>query len=230
MSSRDVVLRRISLALRPDAQDNSPVSLAEQPAVVADRLAARACSTLPNVPGDLVETAIIKMEAVGISVVRLQSDKESVEAVRWYLQSIDIADEPPGSVTVAPALASLAWPGGYTVGPASGLEAVSVTACVAAVAETGSVVTFSSPTAPANLNFLPETHIIVLYESQMVKHVEDAFALVRKLDVVPRTVNFVTGPSRTADIEQTLEIGAHGPRRMHVLLVAGQPPENRNFE
>ena len=79
----------------------------------------------------------------------------------------------------------------------------------------------SSGDTPATLNFLPETHILVLHENQVVRHVDEVFSKLRALDTLPRALNFVTGPSRTADIEQTIEIGAHGPRRMHVLLIAG---------
>jgi L-lactate dehydrogenase complex protein LldG len=126
-------------------------------------------------------------------------------------------------VTVAPALGSLGWPAHYASGPATGNERVSITPCIAAIAETGSVVMASGARTPANLNFLPDTHIIVVYESQLVRHVEDVFARIRLYSPLPRGINFVTGPSRTADIEQTLEIGAHGPRRMHILLVSADP-------
>ncbi len=63
----------------------------------------------------------------------------------------------------------------------------------------------------------------MVYESQVVKHVDDVFASLRRYKTMPRAINLVSGSSRTNDIEQTLEIGAHGSSRMHVLLIAGQP-------
>ena len=218
MNSRDSVLTRIGTALGR-ANEGRILTLDDQPADVAERLRHNHRHTLPRVSDDLIPALIKSMESVLMSVVRLQSLEDCVAAVDWYLESQGVDVSAPGSVTVAPALAGMAWPKGYASGAATGTEKVSVTPCVAAVAETGSIVTGSDAKTPATLNFLPETHIIIVYESQVVKHVDDVFPLIRALQSLPRAVNFVTGPSRTADIEQTLEIGAHGPRRMHVLLL-----------
>ncbi|MFK7995290.1 MAG: lactate utilization protein C [Granulosicoccus sp.] len=218
MNARDEVLARIAAALdRPDT--GKTASIDNQPPDVTARLQGAHRHTLPRVGDDLVTTLMDSMESVLISVVRLQSINDCVAAIDWYLESEGIDASSAGSVTIAPALDSLAWPQHFASGPASGVEKVSVTPCIAAVAETGSIVTISGQQTPATLNFLPETHIIVVRESQVVRHVDDVFPLIRSLDILPRAVNFVTGPSRTADIEQTLEIGAHGPRRMHVLLL-----------
>jgi L-lactate dehydrogenase complex protein LldG len=73
---------------------------------------------------------------------------------------------------------------------------------------------------PKTVALLPDTHICVLPKSRIVATMEDAFALVREeIGQPPRSMFFVSGPSRTADIEQTLVIGAHGPYRVHVVLV-----------
>ncbi len=77
----------------------------------------------------------------------------------------------------------------------------------------------SGPDHPSTLNFLPDTHIVVLASGRIVGTYEDGFALMRARGAMPRTLNFVTGPSRTADIEQTIQLGAHGPRRLHILVV-----------
>lgn len=224
MSSRELVLDRISRALNR-AEVGSGLTISDQPASVTDRLNRKARATLPALAADTIDTLIDRMESVQMSVVRLQSALDCISAIDWYLESQGIDASATGAVTVAPALAHLAWPDTYTEGPATGNELVGITPCVGAVAETGSVVTFSGEGTPATLNFLPETHILMLYESQIVRHVDDIFALIRQADELPRAVNFLTGPSRTADIEQTLEIGAHGPRRMHVLLIAGSAPD-----
>ena len=65
-----------------------------------------------------------------------------------------------------------------------------------------------------------ETHIAILRVDRLVERMEQAFALMQsELDQLPRATNFISGPSRTADIEQTIVIGAHGPRRVHIILV-----------
>lgn len=222
MSSREAILGKISSAL---GNGGNAASLSDQPSSVAHRLQADHRHTLPAVGADLMQSAIANMESVQMSVVRLQTSDACVAAVEWYLESEGIDVGLPGAVTVAPGLSSMDWPAHYQSGSASGVELVSVTSCIAAVAETGSLVLTSGAESSVNLNFLPETHIVVLYESQVLRHVDDVFPQLRSMDVMPRAVNFVTGPSRTADIEQTLEIGAHGPRRVHVLLVAGSPDQ-----
>ena len=221
MSARDEVLSKVANALGRKAS-GTPITLADQPPEVTRRLQAAHRHTLPGVADDLLESLTHAMESVAMSVVRLQSMSDVVKAVEWYLESENVDAGALGDVTVAPALATLDWPDYYACGKATGVEKVSITPCLAAVAETGSVVTVSHQATPATLNFLPETHIVVLRESQVTRHVDDVFPLLRDLDILPRAVNFITGPSRTADIEQTLEIGAHGPRRMHVLLLAGE--------
>ena len=214
MSGREQVLRRIGKALGREA---GVLSTNEAPQVVRDRLASPPSHTLPAIGENTLDILIEKMESVLMSVVRLQTRDDVVKAVDWYCESNSL----DGAVTVAPALADLPWSDNISTGAASGEEAISVTPCLAAVAETGSVVMASSGDTPATLNFLPETHILVLHENQVVRHVDEVFSKLRALDTLPRALNFVTGPSRTADIEQTIEIGAHGPRRMHVLLIAG---------
>jgi L-lactate dehydrogenase complex protein LldG len=99
---------------------------------------------------------------------------------------------------------------------------VSVTGAFAAIAETGTLMLLSGPSGPTTLNFLPDNHIVVLRASQLVGAYEEAWGRLRELygpGKLPRTVNLITGPSRTADIEQTIQLGAHGPRRLHILVV-----------
>jgi len=103
-----------------------------------------------------------------------------------------------------------------------GSDQVSVTGAFAGIAETGTVVMASGPDHPVSLNLLPDTHVVVLRESDIVGGYEDVWGRLRARygkDLMPRTVNTITGPSRTGDIEQTIELGAHGPRRMHILVV-----------
>jgi len=193
--------------------------LAMLPESVQQRLGNPRPLTQPQIQKDgkdATEKLISQMESVQMSVVRLQSTADVVAAVDWYLQDQGIE----GELTVGPSLNALDWPAQTRFGPASGTESTSVTTALAAVAETGSIALASDEQTPTTLNFLPENHIVVLHESQIVDRMEDVWTQLRSMPGIPRAVNLVTGPSRTGDIEQTIELGAHGPRRMHVLLVA----------
>jgi L-lactate dehydrogenase complex protein LldG len=106
-----------------------------------------------------------------------------------------------------------------TKGASQGDDEVSVTAAYAGIAETGTLLLHSGPASPTTLNFLPDNHIVVLRASQIVGAYEDAWDRLRAAGALPRTVNMITGPSRTGDIEQTIMLGAHGPRRLHIVLV-----------
>lgn len=111
-------------------------------------------------------------------------------------------------------------------GKAEADDHVSVTPAFAAIAETGTLMLASGPNHPSTLNLLPDTHVVVVRENQVVASYEDGWDRLRAAApggdrrAMPRTALFVTGPSRSADIEQTLQMGAHGPRRLHILLVA----------
>jgi len=97
---------------------------------------------------------------------------------------------------------------------------VALSEAVAAVAETGTLVVCSGPTVPLSQNYLPDDHLIVVDSRRIVRHMEDAWTMLRATGAAAaRAVNLITGPSKTGDIEQTIQYGAHGPRRLHVLIV-----------
>ncbi len=97
---------------------------------------------------------------------------------------------------------------------------VSVTNASMGIEETGTLVLLSSPSSPTGMNFLPEHHLIVLNSTNIVKSMEDVWKLLRAdKRELPRTINLITGPSRTADIEYEIEIGAHGPKKLHVIII-----------
>ncbi len=95
-------------------------------------------------------------------------------------------------------------------------DRVSVTLAFAGIAETGTIAMVSSPQSPITLNFLPEINIVVLPRSRLVATMEEFWPMVSEQ---PRAINFITGPSKTADIEQTIVYGAHGPRHFHTIMV-----------
>jgi len=130
---------------------------------------------------------------------------------------------------LAPALAgwsefaALEWKGAgieFRNRPANADDATGLTGSFCAIAETGTVLLLSSPATPKVTALLPETHVCIVRAARLVDTMEDSFALLRReVGEPPRAVFFVSGPSRTADIEQTIVIGAHGPYRVHVILV-----------
>jgi len=114
---------------------------------------------------------------------------------------------------------------------AQATDRVSVQHGYAAVAETGTLMLPSAPGRPTTLNLLAETEVVVLRASAIVGAYEEAWDRLRAESrdarsggFMPRNIMFVTGPSRSADIEQTLELGAHGPRRLHAVLVEDAAP------
>ena len=96
---------------------------------------------------------------------------------------------------------------------------VGITPAFAGIAETGTCVMLSGPNHPSRLNMLPDNHMVILALKDIVGSYEEAWDKVLATGPLPRTVLWVTGPSLTGDIEQTLQQGAHGPRRLHIFIV-----------
>ncbi len=123
-----------------------------------------------------------------------------------------------------PRLATMPWDAtalDIAAGPSDGHDVNAVAMALAGIAETGTVALVSGADNPTTLNFLPDNHIVVVKREDVVADYEAAFERLRAgygKGGAPRTVNFVTGPSRSADIEQTLLLGAHGPRRLHIVI------------
>ena len=153
------------------------------------------------------------------SVDEVKSTAEIPAAVARYLQGLNL----PMAGICWPTLSALAWASvGLTLDAhaALGSDQVGVTGCFCAIAETGTLLLTSSPTTPNAASLLPPTHIAIVPTSRIVQGMEEAWNLVRaELKQLPRACSFISGPSRTADIEQTLVIGAHGPYRVHIILV-----------
>jgi L-lactate dehydrogenase complex protein LldG len=162
-------------------------------------------------------------EANNATVARVAPAEVAAE-VSAYLARNNLPAE--AVIAPSPQLAGYDWSSQKMLslrrGRGEGSDHVSITGAFAAIAETGTVVMASGPEHPVTLNLLPDTHIVVLRESDIVGGYEEVWERLRARygkDHMPRTVNTITGPSRTGDIEQAMELGAHGPRRMHVLVV-----------
>jgi L-lactate dehydrogenase complex protein LldG len=169
----------------------------------------------------------LEMAVASASTVAAVKSADVPGAVADYLKSLNL----PAELMLAPDLAldRYPWASRPTLtirrGKSDGADPVSVTTGFAAIAETGTLMLMSGPGHPTTLNFLPDTHIVIIRRSQVVGAYEEAWAKLRQerrrgdsYDL-PRTVNFVTGPSRSGDIEQRIQMGAHGPRRLHIILV-----------
>jgi len=160
-------------------------------------------------------------QEVDATVARVSSPGEVPAAVADYLSGQNL----PARLVIAPdpQLDDIPWSERPLLelrkGMAEDSDAAGLTGCFAAIAETGTLMLISGPESPTRNNFLPDTHVAVLRASQVVAAYEDGWDRLRQRGATPRTVNFVTGPSRTGDIEQRLVLGAHGPRRLHVVLI-----------
>ncbi len=172
---------------------------------------------------DLVATFKDRAGELGVSISHVVSAAEIGDAVADYLRSRNL----PQVVRTSPELADVAWPSSLTVssGGTDGDDPVGVALARAGVAETGTVVMASGAASPTKLNYLPESHIVVLAAANIVASYEQGLDIARgdTGDLPPRTINWISGPSRTADIEQTILVGVHGPKRIHVVIVDHLP-------
>lgn len=211
--ARAEIFNRIRSSLGRERIDNDRLSELEQ------RIAAPPTHLQPHFEADPVTRFADKLALGGGTFERVAGESEAFEAIAGHLQEKGVDPK----IVAAPALREHAWPADWEVkfGATRGDDLVAVTPCFAAVAETGSVVLLSSPDSPTSLNFLPDYHIVLVSAEQLVRYIEDVWTLLRQAGPVPRTVNFITGPSKTADVEQTLQLGAHGPRSLHVILIGG---------
>ncbi len=216
MSSRDLILSRIRASIGRGAPADG--------AVLAPHLAARIRGPAPggawrDSREGLLQRFTERATALASTVERVPSWAEVPAAAAAYL----IARELPTRAVCWPSLADQAWAGAglqVEARPSRGDDLVGITSTFCAVADTGTLMLLSGADTHAATSLLPETHIAVVPVERVVPLMEDGFALLRaEKGEAPRAVNFVSGPSRTADIEQTVTLGAHGPYRVHLILV-----------
>ena len=172
----------------------------------------------PALSEDPVSLFVRKANAVHTRTSMVPTLAGVSEAVVRHIEDNGLGD----AIVVAPELEGVQWSNRLAVErrAARGSDQLSVTGAFAGIAETGSVMLLSGPESPTTLNFLPEDHIVILRESRIVPHPEDAWALLREeRSSMPRTVNLICGPSKTGDVELVILEGAHGPRRFHVVVV-----------
>lgn len=212
--ARATILRRIRRA-SPRAEDDAKV--------LASRLETHPRGPEPGFDPPPVERFVQRLEAAAATVARVREPRDVSTAVCQYLEQNQLASR----LTLAPhpRLGGIPWPETLAVNsaPLSPEDETVLSVAWGAVAETGSLVFRSGAYTPTRYNFLPDTFICLLNENDLVGHLDDVWQRLRETPPgIPRALNFVTGPSRTADVEQTLQLGAHGPRRLHVLLWTGK--------
>jgi len=204
---------------------------ASEAAPLRERLAEPAANLIPARARGLDAEALVALfrtlaEKANATMARVPDAAAVPRAVTEYLAGHNL----PAQAVMAPDAALDAYPWSdqpllrVRRGRAEVADAVSITPAFAAIAESGTVMLTSGAERPTTLNFLPGTHIVVLRRDQLVGAYEEAWARLRATahergEQMPRAVNFVTGPSRTGDIEQVLQLGAHGPQRFHIVLV-----------
>jgi L-lactate dehydrogenase complex protein LldG len=229
--SKDAILGAIRRGLR-----RGPLP-ADQRAMLDGRLATHPRHLIParsRVPRpEQVALFIRNVEKEFGTVARVADAAEIPGAIADYLAAQNLA--PRFVLAPHPDLAALPWADKplleFESRRAEATDAVSVQHGFAAIAETGTLMLPSDPTRPTTLNILAETEIVVLRSSRIVGAYEEAWDTLRRERTdattggfMPRNVMLVTGPSRSADIEQTLELGAHGPRRLHIVLIDDEAP------
>ncbi|MCM5572153.1 lactate utilization protein C [Burkholderiaceae bacterium FT117] len=173
----------------------------------------------PSIGADTVAHFEAQALRMMCTVERVRAADDAPAAIAAWLRASGL-----GELAVCwPALGDLPWAqAGLSVEARApgGDDKVGITGAFAAIAETGTLMLLSGPDTPAATHLLPETHVAIVPASRIVPHYEDGFALMRsERGQPPRAMNLVSGPSRTADIEQTIVLGAHGPYRVHVVIV-----------
>ncbi|RFU46711.1 lactate utilization protein C [Paraburkholderia sp. DHOC27] len=215
------IARRQILARIRAAQGREDEPSASEREAAADYLARHPQGPRPPLPDDLVTHFIEQALRMSTTVESVDALHDAPAAAHRYLTECGL----PLQAIAWQTLQDLDWSAaGLTVEfrKPEDSDRVGITGCFCATAETGSLVLLSGPETYASAGLLPETHIAIVPASRIVAGHEDAFSLIRaERGEPPRAVNFISGPSRTGDIEQTIVLGAHGPYRVHVIVVRG---------
>jgi L-lactate dehydrogenase complex protein LldG len=181
----------------------------------------------PRMPADLVARFMQRATDMESTVHRVADRREIPASVARYLDALELAPalaaQRSRQGVCWPELSDLDWASAglaIEARPTTGDDKLGITGAFCAIAETGTLVLLSGALTPTGTMLLPDTHVAVVSAARIVAGMEEAFALVRsERHPMPRAVNLVSGPSRTGDIEQTIVLGAHGPYRVHILVV-----------
>jgi L-lactate dehydrogenase complex protein LldG len=214
MSARENILARIR------ARQGKPAArTAAEREAVRSHIQSHPGSPRPRMEWDPV--ARFRERALGLAST--VDEVETLDAVPTAVARYLKAGALPLTAVCWAEFAALDWRAAgveIAVREARDTDLVGITGAFCAIAETGTLMTLSGLDTPSAVSLLPETHVAVVRKSRIVRGMEEAWQLARsELGKLPRAVSFISGPSRTADIEQTVTLGAHGPYRVHVILV-----------
>jgi L-lactate dehydrogenase complex protein LldG len=220
MSARDAILGKVRRALYVSADDTA------RNAAVDGRIRQHPAGIIPErgrVSPDAQLALFTRMvEKVGATVVRVGDTAQIPEAIAQYLRDRNL----PARIRMGDDVLLNALPWQRTQietshGASDGTDPIGLSHAFGAAAESGTLVLVSGIANPTTLNFLPETHIVVLQRADLAGDYETIWRKLRSEygRAMPRTVNLISGPSRSADIEQTIVRGAHGPRELHIVVV-----------
>jgi L-lactate dehydrogenase complex protein LldG len=206
-TSREKVLKKIRDAL---------IEKTEQPYPVIDQES----SVYEEVPEQLDITFAQELVKVAGKFVYCENNDDFLAT----LQSFIVEKEWPVLFCFDPVLQEFLKKGGipFNSNPANITEAkLGITRCEYLVARLGTVVVSSKSSPGRKINVFPEIHLVLGYTSQLVPDLKQAIRNLKKKyqDGYPSMISLITGPSRTADIEKTLVMGAHGPKELYVFLV-----------
>ncbi len=230
MTSRDRIMAKVRAGVAAGAPKGPGDIEAERRAIVSARLAAKSPNLMPaRAAGKSTDELVAIMRRwichAGADVIEIAAAGDVPEAVAGYLLEHGL----PLRVRMGAdrRLAVIPWEraSGLVIahGAADAADAAGITYAFAAVAETGTLVVPSGRDNPVTLSFLPEVNVALVARSDIVGPLEDAIArLPARSDRVagmPRTLNLISGPSRSADIGGVPVLGAHGPRRLCVIVV-----------
>jgi L-lactate dehydrogenase complex protein LldG len=166
-------------------------------------------------PGDPIETFARRASAAAAEVRILDSMEEIPAAVAALLRAKNMA----AAIHIAPD-ANAPELGALTVKRTPpGPDDAALASAPFAIAETGTLAYTAANANPASWHFRAGFEIAVLRAADILPHMENVLARIRAKGALPHAINFVTGPSRTGDIEQTLELGAHGPKALAILII-----------
>jgi len=220
-NARDAVLARVRKAL--GATGDRAAARADAEAY----LGAHGHGPRPAMPPDLVDRFNRRATDMESTVERVADRREIPGAVARYVDALTLppmlALQRSHRGVCWPEFADLDWTGaglGIEVRPTVGEDRLGITGSFCAIAETGTLVMLAGAETPTATALLADTHIAVVRPERIVAGMEEAFDLIRREQGrLPRAVNLISGPSRTGDIEQTIVLGAHGPFRVHILVL-----------
>ena len=217
-AARDRTLARVREALGKNLPDAQAKANAEA-YVTTHRHGPR-----PRMSVDLRARFIERARDMSSTVESIAAMSDVPAATARYLDNLapEMSGQPRAGVCW-PEFATLDWsPAGLSIEsrPTLGNDRLGITGCFCAIAETGTIVITSSAATPTATAILPDTHVAIVRAERIVSGMEEAFALIRaEQGKTPRALNLISGPSRTGDIEQTIVLGAHGPFRVHLLVI-----------